>query len=265
MLHDDIHDDLSHDLASETADDDRALRHALANHPLLPEVTERRLTRIVDVVRSRLSSVTIVMENLADSHNVSAVLRTSEGFGLDTIHVVEQPNPFERNKAITKGSDRWIEVARHKGLARCLGDLSARGFTLYAADVGEGCVPLEEIPVDKPVALIMGSEHAGLSKRALSLCDARVTIPMHGFVESFNVSVSAAISLYDVTHRRRRHLQRKGDLDLATQIERADGYLKRSVKDPRVIARRTLDAAQAAAHDDNTPESRPEGADPAQD
>jgi tRNA (guanosine-2'-O-)-methyltransferase len=241
-----LHDDIPDDRHTDTASDDRALRDALAHHPLLPEVTERRLTRIVDVVRSRLSSVTIVMENLADSHNVSAVLRTSEGFGLDTIHVVEQPNPFERNKAITKGSDRWIEVARHKGLARCLGDLSARGFTLFAADVGEGCVPLEEIPVDKPVALIMGSEHAGLSKRALSLCDARFTIPMHGFVESFNVSVSAAISLYDVTHRRRRHLQRRGDLDFAAQVARADGYLKRSVKDPRVIARREADAARGA-------------------
>jgi tRNA (guanosine-2'-O-)-methyltransferase len=204
-------------------------------HPLASEVTARRKQRVVDVLLARLSSVTVVFENLADPHNVSAVLRTSEGLGLDAIHVVEQPNKWEKNKAISMGADRWIEVVRHQGLARCLGDLSAKGFQLWAADVGEGCVSVHDIPVDKPVALVFGSEHAGLSKRALSLTDARFTVPMYGFVESFNVSVSAALTLFDVAHRRRERVGR-GDLDDEALLKRADLYLERAIRNPQVIA-----------------------------
>jgi tRNA (guanosine-2'-O-)-methyltransferase len=204
-------------------------------HPLATEVTERRKQRVVDVLLARLSSVTVVFENLADPHNVSAILRTAEGLGLDAIHVVEQPNKWEKNKAISMGADRWIEVVKHQGLARCLGDLSAKGFQLWAADVGEGCVSVHDIPVDKPVALVFGSEHAGLSKRALSLTDARFTVPMYGFVESFNVSVSAALTLFDVAHRRRETVGR-GDLDDDALLKKADLYLERAIRNPQIIA-----------------------------
>lgn len=206
-------------------------------HAVAAELTPRRAARVVDVVLRRLASVTVVMENIADPHNVSAVLRTSEGLGLDAIHVVEQPNRFEKNKAIAMGADRWIDVVRHAGLARCLGDLAARGFQLYAADVGPGCVPVHEIPVDRPVALVFGSERDGLSKRALSLTDARFTVPMFGFVESFNVSVSAALALYDTSLRRRAALAAEGDLGDDVLCARADIYLERALKNPALLAR----------------------------
>lgn len=214
------------------------LRELVHAHRLARELTPRRLVRVVDVLERRLASVTVVMENLSDPHNVSAVLRTAEGLGLSELHVVEQPNKWEKNKAISKGAERWIEVVRHQGLARCLGDLSAQGFSLWAADVGPGCVPVDELPVDGKVALVFGSEHAGLSKRALSLTDARFTIPMAGFVESFNVSVSAALALWDVTSRRRRLLTttgERGDLDDAALAERADLYLRRAVRNAELI------------------------------
>jgi tRNA (guanosine-2'-O-)-methyltransferase len=212
-----------------------ALEDAVRAHPITAELTPRRVQRVVEAVARRISSVTVVMENLADPHNVSAVLRTAEGLGLDAIHVVEQPNRWEKNAAIAKGADRWIEVVRHQGLARCLGDLSARGFRLYAADVGAGCVPVDEIDVAGPVALVFGSERDGLSKRALALTDARFTVPMFGFVESFNVSVSAALALYDVSRRRRRVIApADGDLDVEALVARADIYLRRALKNPEL-------------------------------
>lgn len=211
------------------------LQAFVAAHALSAELTPRRLARVIDVVARRLTSITVVMENLADPHNASAVLRTAEGLGLDAIHVVEQPNKWEKNSAITKGADRWIDVVRHQGLARCLGDLSARGFQLFAADVGEGCVPVHDIDVTRPVALVFGSERDGLSKRALALTDARFTVPMFGFVESFNVSVSAALSLYDVSSRRRRIIAGEGDLEEAALLDRADLYLRRAVRSPEII------------------------------
>jgi tRNA (guanosine-2'-O-)-methyltransferase len=137
-----------------------------------------------------------------------------------------------------------MTVRRHQGLARCLGDLSAQGFSLYAADVGAGCVSIADVDVSRPVALVFGSEHSGLSKRALALTDHRFTIPMHGMVESFNVSVSAAVALWEITSRRRRHLGDVGDLALADAAARALRYLKRAVKNPELVAR--LEAELAA-------------------
>jgi tRNA (guanosine-2'-O-)-methyltransferase len=222
--------------AKSVADPTSVLEHLLLArlraHPLAGEVTERRVARIAQVAAARLRSVTVVMENVFDPHNCSAVLRTAEGLGLDAIHVVEQPNRFEKNKAIAMGADRWIAVERHPGLARCLGDLSARGTVLLAADVGEGCLPVHAIPVDAPVALVFGSERDGLSKRARALTDRRFTVPMYGFVESFNVSVSAAVALSDVARRRREHLGRTGDLDDDEAWGRAERWLVRSAKRP---------------------------------
>jgi tRNA (guanosine-2'-O-)-methyltransferase len=227
-------------IALRVSDDD--LLPWLTAHPLASEVTPRRLQRIAAVVSGRLSSVTVVLENLSDPHNASAVLRTAEGFGLDAMHVVEQPNAWAVNRAITKGADRWVEVVRHRELSRCMGELSARGYHLCAADVGPGCVPLDELPVGGNVAIVFGSEHAGLSKRALQWAQTRFTIPMNGFVESFNVSVSAAITLYDVARRRRAHLGGAGDLSRDELRVRADAYLRRSVKNEALILRAFEDA-----------------------
>jgi tRNA (guanosine-2'-O-)-methyltransferase len=213
------------------------LEQYVREHAITAELTPRRAQRVIDVVLRRLASVTVVMENLSDAHNASAVMRTAEGLGLAAIHVVEQPNKWEKNAAISKGAERWIDVVKHQGLSRCLGDLSAQGFTLYAADVGAGCVPVHEIPVDGKVALVFGSERDGLSKRARALTDARFTVPMFGFVESFNVSVSAALALYDVSTRTRERAGSEGDLDAGALVDRADLYLRRALKGPEIIRR----------------------------
>lgn|GEM_PF-114919 len=217
-----------------------ALRAHLDTLPLaralLAELSPHRARRAVDVAAGRLAGITVVMENISDPHNASAVLRSCEGLGVETMHVVEQPNKWEKNKAIARSADDWITVKKHQGLARCLGDLSAQGFTLYAADVGAGCISIADVDVSRPVALVFGSEHSGLSKRALALTDHRFTIPMHGMVESFNVSVSAAVALWELTSRRRR-LVGAGDLSLADAADRALRYLKRAVKSPEMVAR----------------------------
>ncbi len=202
----------------------------LQRHPLGQLCTRRRLERMISVLSSRLTTVTVVMENLYDSHNVSAVVRSAEGFGLDRLHVVEQPNKYQRNPSILQGADRWVEIVRHPGLNRCLLDLQAQDFSICVADVGEGCVPLTEIPVDRPVVIVMGAEKDGLSERAKYMADVRYTIPMTGFTESFNVSVSAAISLFSVTERRRHAIGSKGELSLDEMRERADRWLKKTVK-----------------------------------
>lgn len=215
-------------VAGPLSEQGQRLMSVLMQDPRASRLTERRLLRIVETAEKRLSSVTVVLENLYDDHNASAVVRTAEGFGLDAVSVIEQPNRFSPAKGIVRGADRWLQIHRHRGLTQCLAQLSASGFVTCAADVGEGCVALEELPVEKPIALIFGSEHDGLSKRAKALADVRFTIPMQGFTGSFNVSVSAAVALHDITRRRREHLQREGDLHESVQIDRIRSWFERS-------------------------------------
>jgi tRNA (guanosine-2'-O-)-methyltransferase len=210
------------------------LERWLSEHPLSRFVTDRRQERMLEILRQRLTSVTVVSENLYDSHNVSAVVRTAEGFGLDTFHVVELPNKYKRNAAILRGADRWVTIRRHRKLNTCLLNLEAAGFTLAAADVGPGCVPLGELPVDRPIAIVLGSERDGLSPRAKGMINTRFTIPMQGFTDSFNVSVSAAIALYDLTKRRRALLAEQGiegELSDGTIKKHLHAWLKKCVRD----------------------------------
>jgi tRNA (guanosine-2'-O-)-methyltransferase len=224
-------------------DDTRAIViERLRAHPLAALLTQRRIERMVDVLALRLTSVTMVLENLYDPHNVCAVVRSAEGFGLDRVHVVEQPNKFLKNHSILRGSDRWVHVEKHKELSRTVLALQTRGFVTAIADVGRGCVPVHELPVDGKLAIVMGSEHEGLSRRARSLADVRFTIPMQGFTESFNVSVSAAITLFDVTRRRRDALGGRGELTIDEQVERGIVWMQKSVKHAAIVEARAQQA-----------------------
>jgi len=215
-------------------DDVLAKRQAIFDHlkkePLAGHTTEGRLWRMSEVVSNRLGSVTVVIENLHDAHNVGAVVRTAECYGIDTLHVVEMPNPYNPLKGIARGADKWLNVQRYQGLNKVMGDLMAGGYTVCAADVGEGCVPLSELPVDKPIAILMGSERDGVSERAKKMVDVRFSIPMVGFTESFNVSVSAAVVLHEVTQRRRQHLGAQGDLSLDTCKDRVSTWLPKAIR-----------------------------------
>jgi DNA gyrase subunit B len=98
------------------------------------ELSAHRRQRVIDVAAGRLHGITVVMENIVDNHNASAVLRSCEGLGVEALHVVEQPNKWEKNKAIARSADDWVTIHKHQGLARCLGDLAAAGFDLYAVE-----------------------------------------------------------------------------------------------------------------------------------
>ncbi len=195
------------------------------------QVSERRVRRMVSVVERRLTSVTLVLENIIDGHNASAMIRSAEGLGIENIHIVEQPHPYKVNRSILRGAHRWVSIHRYQRIESCTSHLKERGFLLAVADVGNGCVPVHQLPVDKKVAIVMGSELDGLSQRAKADADIRFTIPMAGFVESFNVSVSAAVTMHQVTHQRRAHLLAHdviGELSLVEQEERLLKWMERS-------------------------------------
>ena len=180
-----------------------------------PFVSDERKRRIEEVLRGRLASVTVVLENLYDPHNGAAVLRTCEGLGLHHVHVVEGSEPFFFSRKVSQSAHKWLAVYLYPTVDECLGALRGAGFRCWAAlppgRVG-GCGPgLDVLDADGPTALVFGNEHAGLSARAVELCDGRFAIPMHGFCESLNLSVSVALALRPLVDRRRAHLGRSGD------------------------------------------------------
>ena len=176
---------------------------------LLPE----RKARIDAVVAQRTRTLTVVMEAFADPQNTNAVLRTAESFGVQEVHVVEGPQKrYDRNKKITQNADKWLEVVRWKDTASCLAALKARGFLVYATHLGEGSRGLNDLSFAEPVALVFGNESRGVSEEALRRARARFAIPMRGFVQSLNVSVAAAVSLFRAVERREVERGRHGDL-----------------------------------------------------
>lgn len=179
---------------------------------VLPLVSERRMARIDAVLDARLDSLTAVVEDLYDPHNGAAAIRSIEAFGLTTLHAVEAANPFPVSAAVTIGADRWIDVRRHADAAACAAALRARGFSLVAT-TPDADRDIDDLDMSRPWAVWFGNERDGLSAAALELADARVAIPMYGFSQSFNISVSVALVVSQLAAKRRAALGARGDLD----------------------------------------------------
>jgi len=193
---------------------------------LSPHLTDRRKERIEQALRRRIGSVHVAVENPADVHNAIATVRTSEALGVNHLHIVGGGLKKGRGKGVLRGTDRWVHLLRHPSLALFLSSIKGGGRLLAGASP-EGERELEALPVDVPLCLIFGNEMRGLSEEALAACDLTYRIPMQGLVESFNISVSCAISLYVHLKERRRLLGREGDLsEEELQSERAYCYLR---------------------------------------
>ncbi len=205
---------------------------------LIPE----RKARIDEVVANRTRTLTVVMEAFCDPQNVNAVLRTCEAFGVQDVHVVEGVmKPWDRNRKVSQNADKWLDVRRWQGTRACLEHLKAEGFAVYATHLGPGSRDLSELSFAGKVALVFGNEHRGVSEEALELADARYAIPMHGFVQSLNVSVAAAISIARAVDRRVEERGRHGDLGEAEAAALRERFYVLAVKQ-----RARITKAQAA-------------------
>ncbi|HSH69447.1 MAG TPA: RNA methyltransferase [Deferrisomatales bacterium] len=196
-----------------------------------------RWQRLQQVLDSRLGAVRVVVENVHDPHNLSAVLRSAEALGVQHVHVVEAASGFGISRRITRGAHKWLTVHRHQEFGECAGELRDAGFRLYAAMLQPGAVPLDAVPVGDPVALVLGNEHAGVSAEAVEGCDGCYTIPMTGFVQSFNISVAAAVSLYSVTTRARALRADGGRLSEPERQAVLESWLPKSLRCGRRVVR----------------------------
>ncbi len=184
---------------------------------LRPFLTDRRAERIEGVLDARLGSLAVVIENLHDPHNGAAAIRSMEGFGLQYLHVVENAERFEFSSAVTISAQKWISIRRHSGFSACASSLREQGFELLAMvpRLGhERAVEIDQVDVSAPLACVFGNERDGLTAESVAMCGAEVTLPMHGFTQSFNLSVSVALVLGELARRRRLALDSEGDLSL---------------------------------------------------
>lgn len=161
------------------------------------------------VLSHRTRYVTMVLEDIYQSHNASAVMRTCECLGLQDIHVIETTSQWSTNKKVLKGSNKWLNITRYNGkktnnVEECYHHLRQQGYTIAVTDPSPDGLSIEEIGLDRPLALVMGNELKGSSGYALEHADVKVHIPMTGFTESLNISVSAAICMNSVLSRLRK-------------------------------------------------------------
>lgn len=165
--------------------------------------TEKRIEKIKWVVGKRQPSLKVVIENIHDPHNVSAIFRTCDAAGIPKVALLYNLEKFPRiGKRSSASAYKWIEREKFKSVEECYEGLREEKFVIYASSLNADSKSLFELDFTKKTALVFGNEHRGLSNEAEELADERFFIPMYGMVQSLNVSVSAAISIYEALRQR---------------------------------------------------------------
>lgn len=172
--------------------------------------TQRRLDRLTMALEHTQPDLTIVLENIHDPHNVSAILRTCDAVGVRKINLLYTEETFPKiGKKSSASAYKWIETEKFKSVSDCYESLRSDGFQIAASIVVNNSTSLYEMDLQKKVALVFGNEHRGVSEEAASSADILFQIPMFGMVQSLNVSVACAITLYEALRQR----MKSGDFD----------------------------------------------------
>lgn len=167
--------------------------------------TENRLKRFEEVLKHRTRHLTVVLEDIYQPHNAAAVLRSCDCFGIQDVHVIENQNKFEANPDVELGSAKWITLhkynSKQENTADCIASLKKKGYKIVVTSPHKNDCSIEELDVTSKTALFFGTEMRGATPAAFQEADAFVKIPMVGFTESLNISVSAAVTLYTLSTR----------------------------------------------------------------
>jgi tRNA (guanosine-2'-O-)-methyltransferase len=200
-------------------------KQALINY-LQQFATKERIEAFNRVITNRTRHITVALENIYQPHNASAVMRSCDCFGVQDVHVIENSNNYKINPGVALGSTKWIDITKYnkeeENTTACVQSLKSAGYTIVATTPHTNDINLDELPIDKPVALFFGTEKTGLTQTMLDQADVYMKIPMYGFTESFNISVCAALTLQHLTNK-----LHKSNVDWKlNEEEQQDLYLK---------------------------------------
>ena len=200
-------------------------------------ITDNRKEKFLKVLKDRTKHFTIAVEDVFQMHNASAVMRSCEVFGIQELNVIEELYGKRIDKEIAMGAQKWVDISTYDSVTNCIDTLKNKGYQIIATTPHENDCLLEDFDISKPSALFFGTERDGLSEEILRRADGFLKIPMVGFTESLNISVSAAIIIQNLTNRLRNS-------DVAWQLteeeilEKRLDWAKKSIKDIKRIEAR---------------------------
>jgi tRNA (guanosine-2'-O-)-methyltransferase len=200
-------------------------------------LTDNRKAKFLKVLENRTKHFTVVVEDVFQMHNASAVMRSCEVFGIQELNVIEERYGKSIDKEIAMGAQKWVDINKFDTVTHCIETLKKQGYQIIATTPHEDDCLLDDFDISKPSALFFGTERDGLSDEVLQKADAFLKIPMAGFTESLNISVSAAIIIQNLTNRLR---QSNVDWHLSEEeiLEKRLVWTKSSIKDIKRIEAR---------------------------
>ena len=200
-------------------------------------LTENRKEGFLRVLKNRTKHFTVAMEDVFQLHNTSAVMRSCEVFGIQELNVIEQKFGKSIDKEIAMGAEKWVDINRFSSIQDCVTNLKRKGYQIIATTPHNDSCLLHEFDITKPSALFFGTERDGLSDEVMQQADGFLKIPMVGYTESLNISVSAAIIIQDVTNRLRQsdiHWQLTDEEILDKRLD----WTRKSIKDIEFIEKK---------------------------
>ncbi len=200
-------------------------------------LTDNRKERFLKVLEKRTNHFTIAIEDVFQLHNTSAVMRSCEVFGIQQLNVIEERYTKSIDKEIAMGAQKWVDVNRFDSISTCIYDLKNKGYQIIATTPHENDCMLDDFDISKPSALFFGTERDGLSEEILQQADGFLKIPMVGFTESLNISVSAAIIIQNIMSRLHKS-DIKWQLTEKEILEKRLLWAKNSIKDIKRIEER---------------------------
>ena len=203
-------------------------------------ITPNRKEGFLKVLQNRTKHFTVALEDVYQLHNTSAVMRSCEVFGIQELNVVEQRFGKKIDKEIAMGAEKWVDIHRFATNQDCIDNLKAKGYQIIATTPHENDCMLEDFDITKPSAIFFGTERLGLSEEVLQQADGFLKIPMVGFTESLNISVSAAIILQHISTRL-RHSDINWKLTEAELLEKRIDWTRKSIKDIDFITKKYLE------------------------
>lgn len=202
-------------------------------------LTEQRKARFNEVLSSRTNFLTVAIEDVYQLHNTSAILRSCDAFGIQAVHVIEENHEERLDKNIAVGAQKWVDIHRYKTALDCMVALRNEGYQIVATTPHDSSVTLNDFEFKDKTALFFGTEWNGLSEDVMQQADSFLHIPMAGFSESLNVSVSAAIILQELSKK-----LKKSNIDWCLtpdeMLEKRMGWAKKSIKNVEGIIERYL-------------------------
>lgn len=200
-------------------------------------LTDNRKEKFLKVLENRTKHFTIAVEDVFQMHNTSAVMRSCEVFGIQELNIIEQRFGKRIDKEIALGAQKWVDINRFDTVEGCISSLKNKGYQIIATTPHENDSMLEDFDITKPSALFFGTEKDGLSPEILEKADGFLKIPMVGFTESLNISVSAAIIIQNLTNRL-RNSDISWHLSDDEIMEKRLAWAKNSIKDIKRIEAR---------------------------